>query len=208
MSASARVERSARRLTPPLSMISTGSAGLVELTIADASHDRVGAGLLTCGRFANFGSEFGEVVVGRFEDVTKFEFGAHRDLEQFRGWQIATLQFVVEIIWEIHLQAWHTPDYTPKREARQAPVEPQPASGGDLLGRDPVEGRPHPSVESVVDLQCWALGTGGFRPASVFKYPLFRAYVLVELGGIEPQISVWLGVDLCCLVSVSCDDAV
>jgi len=37
---------------------------------------------------------------------------------------------------------------------------------------------------------------------------LVRAYVMVELGGIEPQISVWLAVDLCCSVVVSCDDAV
>ena len=30
----------------------------------------------------------------------------------------------------------------------------------------------------------------------------------VELGGIEPLEIVWLGVDRCCLVVVSCDDAV
>ena len=76
MSATARVERSARRLTPPLSMISTGQPVLVESTIADASHDRVGARLLTRGRFADFCSQLGEVVVGRFKDVTTFEFGA------------------------------------------------------------------------------------------------------------------------------------
>ncbi len=49
-----------------------GSAGLVELTIADASHDRVGARLLTRSRFADFSSQLGEVVVGRFKDVTAF----------------------------------------------------------------------------------------------------------------------------------------
>ena len=59
------------------------SAGLVELTIADSSHDRVGTRLLTRGRFTDLGSQFGEVVVGRVEDVTSFEFGAHGDLEQF-----------------------------------------------------------------------------------------------------------------------------
>ena len=56
---------------------------MVELTIADASHDRVGARLLTRGRFTDFCSQFGEVVVGRVEDVTSFEFGAQSDLEQF-----------------------------------------------------------------------------------------------------------------------------
>lgn len=50
----------------------------MELTIADASHDRVGAGLLTRSRFADFSSEFGEVGVGCSKDVTAFEFGAHR----------------------------------------------------------------------------------------------------------------------------------
>ena len=75
----------------------------MELTIADASYDRVGAGLLTCGRFANFCSQLAEVVVCCFKDVTTFEFGAHRDLEEFGSGQIAAFQFVVEIIWEIHL---------------------------------------------------------------------------------------------------------
>ena len=60
-----------------------GSAGVMELTIADAAHDRVGARLLTRCRFADFSSQFGEVVVGRFEDVATFEFGAHGDLEKF-----------------------------------------------------------------------------------------------------------------------------
>ena len=53
----------------------------MELTIAE-SHDRVGARLLTRGRFANFCSQLGEVVVGRFKDVTTFEFGAHGHLQQ------------------------------------------------------------------------------------------------------------------------------
>ena len=57
------------------------SAGLVELTIADATHDRVRTRLLTRGRLAKFGSEVGEVGIGRFEDITSFELGAHRDLE-------------------------------------------------------------------------------------------------------------------------------
>ena len=51
----------------------------------------------------------------------------------------------------------------------------------------------------------------GVFPALVVFYitPGHGLYLdKVELGGIEPQISVWLGVDLCCLVSVSCDDAV
>ena len=33
------------------------------------------------------------------------------------------------------------------------------------------------------------------------------AKTFVELGGIEPLEIVWLGVDLCCSVVVSCDDA-
>ncbi len=60
-----------------------GSAGLVELTIADASHDRVGARLLTRCRLADFSSEFGKVVVGRLQNVATFELGAHGELEQF-----------------------------------------------------------------------------------------------------------------------------
>ena len=48
---------------------------MVELTIADALHDRVGARLLTRGRFTDFCSQFGEVVVGRFEDVCGVHVG-------------------------------------------------------------------------------------------------------------------------------------
>ena len=59
------------------------SAGLVQLAIADASHDRVGARLLACSRFAHFCGQFGEVVVGRVERVAAFEFGTYGDLEKF-----------------------------------------------------------------------------------------------------------------------------
>jgi len=58
-------------------------AGVVELTIADASHDRIVSSLLTLCWFADIGGEFGEVVVGRFEYVTTFEFGTHGNLQQF-----------------------------------------------------------------------------------------------------------------------------
>ena len=37
---------------------------------------------------------------------------------------------------------------------------------------------------------------------------LFWALLFVELGGIESLKIVWLGVDPCCSVVVSCDDAV
>jgi len=56
-------------------------AGLVELTIADASHDRVGSRLLTRCWFADFGDEFGEVLVGCVKYVATFEFGTHGNLE-------------------------------------------------------------------------------------------------------------------------------
>lgn len=79
-----------------------GPASLVELTIADASHDRV-ARLLTSCRSADFCGQFGEVVGGRFEHVAAFEFGAYGHLEEFGGGQIAALQFVVEVVWEVHL---------------------------------------------------------------------------------------------------------
>ena len=161
-----------------------GSAGLVELTIADASHDRVGAGLLTCGRFANFGSEFGEVVVGRFKDVTKFEFGAHRDLEQFRGWQIATLQFVVEIIWEIHLQAWHTPT----RNAPQGPFELRSWPGDDPNGRDPVETTSPPwSLRTRLTCGVSLFGLGGFVPSIYTHIPWSGHIYLWSWGESNPK---------------------
>ena len=56
---------------------------MVELTISDPSHDRVGARLLSRCRLADFSSEFGEVVVGRLENVAAFELGTDGDLEQF-----------------------------------------------------------------------------------------------------------------------------
>ena len=58
-------------------------ASLVELTIADASHDRIGSRLLTLCWFADFGGEFGEVVGGCIQYVETFEFGTHGNLQQF-----------------------------------------------------------------------------------------------------------------------------
>ena len=160
-------------------------AGLVELTIADASHDRVGSRLLTHCWFADFGDEFREVIVGCVEYVATFEFGTHGNLEQFRGGQIAPLELVVEGVWKVHLQPWHTPKHTPSRLVGQASFQSRPGCGGVLVGRGPVEDDRPWSGESVVDLRCRDRVAGSLRPAVFLVYPLLRAYTCVELGGIE-----------------------
>lgn len=158
----------------------------MELLIADASHDRLSARLLTRCRLANFGSQLGEVNIGRFKDITSFEFGAHGDLEQLRSRQIATFQFVVEVIGEVNLQAWHAPNYTPIRRAHEQLYGPEVPLGTDSAGRDPVEGRVDLQDHHVSDLVFRVDGAGGISPARFSTYPLVRVYVLVELGGIEP----------------------
>ena len=68
-----------------------------------------------------------------------------------------------------------------------------------------------PSLSSAFALVRAWLGCLGESEALMTrcKRPAQRAFLdNVELGGIEPLEIVWLSVDLCCSVVVSCDDAV
>ncbi len=102
----------------------------MQLSISNASNDHVGAVLLPGRGFTNFGAQLADVVVGGIESVSSFEFGAQCNLEKFRGWKVATLQFVVEIVGEVDLQPWHTSNCTPARRGWQAPAE-RNLSGAD-----------------------------------------------------------------------------
>jgi len=96
---------------PPLSRTST-STGSTEFACAYATCDGVSLCPLASGRFANFGGELVEVLGRGVECVQSFEFGPQRNLKQFRCWQSAPLQLVVEIVGEIHLDTRHAPKYT------------------------------------------------------------------------------------------------
>ncbi len=62
---------------------------------------------------ADLGDEFIEVLVGFSERVLSFQLGTKRDLEKLRGWKVALLELIMEVIGQVHLNAWHTPNYTP-----------------------------------------------------------------------------------------------
>ena len=72
-------------------------------------------------------------------------------------------------------------------------------------------GESPPATLTTFPLVTGLQGVLGAFPALVVNYvtPGQRAFSdEVELGGIEPLEILWLGVDLCCSVAVSCDDAV
>jgi hypothetical protein len=89
------------------------STGLAEAPLAYSSGDRIGIGELPGGGSADLGGEFLEIRRCLVERILPFELGAERYLQEFRRWQSASLQLIVEIIGQIHLKTRHTPNYTP-----------------------------------------------------------------------------------------------
>lgn len=71
-------------------------------------------------RLAHLGHEFGEVPIRLIERVLSFEFGTKGDLKKLRSWQTALLELIMEVVGQIHLDTWHTPDYTPTPTVRPA----------------------------------------------------------------------------------------
>ena len=78
-------------------------------------HDGFGVARLLWGRRAEFGLEFGDVLVEVLESLGSFDHRTHGDLQQLRSRKSAILDLAIQIIGEIDLKAWHTPDYTPMR---------------------------------------------------------------------------------------------
>ncbi len=89
------------------------SADPVERSIPHASCDCVRSGLLALTRLSDFGDQLVEVPVGLGECVLSLQLGPKCDLEKLGGWKVALLQLIVEVFGKIHLNAWHTPNYTP-----------------------------------------------------------------------------------------------
>ena len=90
-----------------------GSADPVERSIPNASCDCVRSGLLALTRLSDFGDQLVEVPVGLGECVLSLQLGPKCDLEKLGGWKVALLQLIVEVFGKIHLNVWHTPNYTP-----------------------------------------------------------------------------------------------
>jgi hypothetical protein len=115
ISARAGLVRDDRRVNPPLSTMST-SAGLTETPLANPAGDGSSVCALALGRFAHLRSKLLEIRRGRVEGVLALQFSAKSDLQQLGCWKSAPLQFVVEIVWQVHLKSGHTPNSTPMIE--------------------------------------------------------------------------------------------
>ncbi len=72
--------------------------------------------MLSLTGLANLGDEFIEVLVRFSERILSFQLGTKRDLEKLRGWKVALLELIMEVIGQVHLNAWHAPNYTPTNQ--------------------------------------------------------------------------------------------
>ena len=113
------------------------SADAIELMIADASDDCVGMRVLARSWFADLGRELSEVHIRGVERLSALEFCTDGDLEELRGREAATLELLIEVVREVHLNAWHTPNHTPNglngqqrspKEAQSCRSQSSPAS--------------------------------------------------------------------------------
>ena len=104
--------RAARRENPTLSSTSTRLADLVERSIPDASSYRICRALLTVSRLTNLGHELIEVPIRLLECDLALELGPECNLKQLRCWQTAPFQLFMEVVRQVDLKSWHTPNYT------------------------------------------------------------------------------------------------
>jgi hypothetical protein len=63
--------------------------------------------------FSDLSGEFFEVSVCFSECILALQLRAERNLQEFRGWEVALLQLFMEIFGQVHLNTRHTPNYTP-----------------------------------------------------------------------------------------------
>ncbi len=123
-----------------------GSTDSVERAISNASCNRVRCRLPSRTGFADLGNQFVEVPIRLRKGVLSLQLGSKCDLEKLRGWKVALFQLLVEVVGEVHLNAWHAPNYTPIASAYQRatlalPTRPRSALEGDprTLSRGPSE---------------------------------------------------------------------
>lgn len=99
-----------------------GSTDSVERPIPDAPSDCICGRLLPLAGLSNLSGEFFEVSVCFSECILALQLCAERDLQEFRGWEIALLQLFVEVFGQVHLHTGHTPNHTPTSSAYQRTV--------------------------------------------------------------------------------------
>ncbi|MEZ5297820.1 MAG: hypothetical protein R2697_16530 [Ilumatobacteraceae bacterium] len=93
-----------------------GSPDSVERPIPDAPSDGIGRCPLTLARLSDLSGEFFEVLVCLSECILAFQLCAQRNLQEFRGGEVALLQLFVEIVGQVHLNTRHAPNHTPNRK--------------------------------------------------------------------------------------------
>ena len=128
MSDSAVLVRAARRDTPPLSRTSTSHP------TRSSDRSRIRRAIASAvARCRWLGSPTSAASSSRYRSVSasaswRSNSSAERNLQEFRGREVALLQLFVEIFGQVHLNAGHTPNYTPTSGAYQQAVSvPQTA---------------------------------------------------------------------------------
>lgn len=98
ISAAARRFRAARRLTPPASRTSTGSAGRSYRSLCQTACDRLGSGPVTGGRGADLCHQVVHVPIALGKEVLSANLGGDGFLEQFGGRKAPRFDLLVEFV--------------------------------------------------------------------------------------------------------------
>ncbi|MGA7758215.1 MAG: hypothetical protein WCA57_10250, partial [Ilumatobacteraceae bacterium] len=99
-----------------------GSTDSVERSIPDAPSYCICGGLSTLAGLSDLSGEFFEVSVCLSECILALQLCAERNLQEFRGWEIALLQLFMEVFGQVHLDTGHTPNHTPTSRTYQQAV--------------------------------------------------------------------------------------
>jgi hypothetical protein len=77
---------------------------------------------LSLAGIAHLGDEFVEVSIRLSECILSFHLSTKRHLKKLGRREIALFELIMEVVGEVHLNAWHTPNYTPMLDARPAHI--------------------------------------------------------------------------------------
>ena len=75
--------------------------------------ERLGSGNRGGRRFPDLINQLGQVAVRLGEKVLATKLSPYSPLQKLRGGKPALLGRPIQVFWKIHLEAWHTPKYTP-----------------------------------------------------------------------------------------------
>jgi hypothetical protein len=99
-----------------------GSTDSIEQAIPDASCDCIRCGPLPVAGLSDLSNQLVEVPIRLGERVLSLQLGPKCDLQKLRGRKVALLELLMEVVGEVHLNPWHTPNYTPSSSADQRAV--------------------------------------------------------------------------------------